>query len=1118
MSFVANGPFSLNKYDTIGEKKDGSAKGVGSSFEPLGVGDFSVGTLDYFKLNDPLWKKTFTLALADNTHDLDADFTDCERSGADREKKFWSKFAFTMAIAGGFNTNGDISDISDGDNPLNYLQTSYSYLNRIPRIYLSDENYCTLGIMYDMIQSGQGSFQFIALNPGDRTLMAAAGEVLSGLLAKFSTDRGIPVIIDTSKGFTKMVEGFNPTAKSLDLHPFCYMRTAATIADPSTTPGVDSMAAKFGTTNVYCEYLTEGGRTVEASDLVGNVKIKYTELTIDSVTAIYAITNGPLGGASDKRTLIANTGTKHPNSINFVKAEFLNAQKTAASTGGFDYPVGLFAKQISVPRADFYKDFNNILNRAKNNAAVRDLMKTYTMGCARKRTSDAAQGDDCDKLPRLTFNGLNPDGKSINADESVTMGVMGVMVTIDRLLFARQLAKCPLAAAILDSGTHMIVYIPSGGRVKTTVAATAQAKSAEGAIPPKLPVPEAPLLTPDQKVDIENRLRNERRFRRSAIRAAKLAQEAVEQAATKLAAPGGSEEEVKRKAKREAKREAEEKEEMEAQTTWAQFFTDFFNSISPTGSGEGGGANNRALQLNGLYQTGGDPTDDLDLSTILSYLYTRGKIKERPSLFGKFTRIIDKIRELFTSGIITFRYYNDKTYNAVYMCNAKDAANIDYSDRYISRFLDGLRAADSVDPFDEGKPINLMDLRSKLEEVIFHIVYWDEEMNIAANFTIVRRNLSKGPVITLIGEGFGETFPISLNHDVVLTDILNPVYDKISEIPLNTVLWGTDAAPGARAVPSKGATLFPGGGGGPPSIIRAPFDKLSSVENLSETSIAVLNSLLKMLRNFETSFINYREGRDVFYNIVDDGFPLKMLPNIVMASSVEVYVFVRLMLNDYTAERAKTINYGLFEYCLYSQKDKNYIYTCLQDIKDYILGTNMYYITPTETDIIPAETQAYFADLFTRTVFVSGQIYLQTYELTNAGNYEAIYKLASDNYLTMGGFHELSEIFMAKISKILEELLPGVLSKYDEPVLDIQNSSKDVGMGLNLGRGTPTKTRLMTPPSPLREGRGGRTTNFKKSIKKQRTRKLTRGKKRRHGKKRTRKHGIKRRHHTRRRI
>ena len=149
---------------------------------------------------------------------------------------------------------------------------------------------------------------------------------------------------------------------------------------------------------------------------------------------------------------------------------------------------------------------------------------------------------------------------------------------------------------------------------------------------------------------------------------------------------------------------------------------------------------------------------------------------------------------------------------------------------------------------------------------------------------------------------------------------------------------------------------------------------------------------------------------------------------------------------------------------------------------------------------------------------MSSQIYSQIYELTNAGNYEAIYKLASDNYLTMGGFHELSEIFVAKTGKILEELPPGVLSKYDEPVLDIQNSSKDVGMGLNLGRGTPTKTRLMTPPSPLREGGGGRTTNFKKSIKKQRTCKLTRGKKRRHGKKRTRKHGIKRRHHTKRKF
>jgi hypothetical protein len=184
----------------------------------------------------------------------------------------------------------------------------------------------------------------------------------------------------------------------------------------------------------------------------------------------------------------------------------------------------------------------------------------------------------------------------------------------------------------------------------------------------------------------------------------------------------------------------------------------------------------------------------------------------------------------------------------------------------------------------------------------------------------------------------------------------------------------------------------------------------------------------------------------------------------------------------------------------------------------------MYYISPTKTDIIPAETQAYFADLCTRTVFLSSEIYSQTYELTNAGNYEAIYKLASDNYLTMGGFHELSEIFVAKTGKILEELPPGVLSKYDETVL--QNSSKgvveegesgkDVGMGLNLGRGTPTKMRFITPLTPSKV-RGG-SSNLKKSIKKRRTRKLTRRKKRGYGKKQSRKRGIKMRRHTKRKF
>jgi hypothetical protein len=240
-----------------------------------------------------------------------------------------------------------------------------------------------------------------------------------------------------------------------------------------------------------------------------------------------------------------------------------------------------------------------------------------------------------------------------------------------------------------------------------------------------------------------------------------------------------------------------------------------------------------------------------------------------------------------------------------------------------------------------------------------------------------------------------------------------------------------------------------------------------------------------------------------------------------MASSVEVYVFVKLMLDDYTADRAKTINYGLFEYYLYSQKDNNYIYTCLQDIKDYILGVNMYYISPAETDIIPDETRAYFADLCTRTVSLSGQIYSQTYDLTNTGDYEAIYQLASDNYLTMGGFHELSEIFMTKTGEILQALPSEVLAKYGEQVTEAVEESKgdDVGKGVGyfLPRG-PTNRAPSQVQARQPTGAGGATTNLKKSIKKHRTRKLTRGKKRYNGKKHTRKRGIKRRHHTKRKF
>ena len=1114
MSFIANGTFSLIPYNEIGPKTDDAAKSAKNSFIPLSSDDLSKTTLDYFNLYEPLWKNEFTLALADNTHDFNEDFTDCERSGAERDKKFWSKFAFTMAVAGGFS-RGAITDISDPTSPLNYLQTNCSYLNRIPRAQLSDENYCTLGAMYDAIREGQGDFYIISFpTQDDKEHMANIGAELSRLLSGFrTTDKGIPVIIDTSKGFTKMVDVFNKREEVEQSDKFCYMRTAATIADPSTTPGVDNMVAKFGIDNVYCEYLEEGGRVVTADDLVGNVQITYTDLHFnsilskdcDQVTATYTITDGPLQDESEERTLVANTGPKHLNSINYVKSEFLNTQRGVASNPVFAYPDKLFGTQILGARSAFYGAFNTMLNAEKANGSVRTLMKTYTMGCARKRTSDAAQGDDCDKLPNLTFHRLNTDGKSLNPAESVTMDQKGVMVTIDRLLFARQVTKCPGAAAILDSGTHMIVYIPGGGAVKAPVKVT-KAGPVKDALdkvrlenaPPRRSEP----LTDAEKTAINNKLRDERRFRRNAV---------VREA------------EIRAKATVDVKAEDNATAEIvsdKEDVSWTDFFEQFFAAIGPAGSGEGrGGANNRDLPLDGLYQTGGDPTaNDLDLSTILSYLYTRED--KRTLFYSRFKKIIDEIRTLFTDGVVTFRYYNDQTYNAVYVCNAKDDGN-DYSDNYIGRYLDGMRAADSVDPFGEGIAPATMAAEVKRGEVIFHMVYWRGAVPMI-DFSIVRYNDTGGnPFIMVRGHGADVGVDPLLKNSVALKTIFAAV-EKAEEEELSVADFLASGP--NKVIPSEGAK-YPDRGGGPPpsitSIFRAPFEKLSSAENLSETNIAVLNSLLNLLRNYETSFINYPEGREVFYNIINDGFPLKMLPNIVMASSVEVYVFVKLMLDDYTADRAKTINYGLFEYYLYSQKDKNYIYMCLQDIKDYILGVNMYYISPAETDIIPDETRAYFEGLCTRTVSLSGQIYSQTYDLTNTGDYEAIYKLASDNYLTMSGFHELSEIFMTKTGEILKALPSEVLAKYGEQMAEVVEESKiedkeDVGKGIGyfLPRG-PTN-RVLTGRMPLVAG--GATTNLKKSIKKQRTHKLTRGKKRGSGKKYTRKRGIKRRHYTKRKF
>ena len=135
--------------------------------------------------------------------------------------------------------------------------------------------------------------------------------------------------------------------------------------------------------------------------------------------------------------------------------------------------------------------------------------------------------------------------------------------------FARQVAKCPGAAAILDSGTHMIVYIPGeGAAVKVAdgkVEPVEQAASKEVATiekeraPPKRPEP----LTPDEKIANNNKLRDERRFRRNALAREAETNEKVAADATVFTVSG------------EAKSADEAASEVQ-DLSWTKFFTDFF--------------------------------------------------------------------------------------------------------------------------------------------------------------------------------------------------------------------------------------------------------------------------------------------------------------------------------------------------------------------------------------------------------------------------------------------------------------------------------------------------------------------------------------------------------------
>jgi hypothetical protein len=256
------------------------------------------------------------------------------------------------------------------------------------------------------------------------------------------------------------------------------------------------------------------------------------------------------------------------------------------------------------------------------------------------------------------------------------------------------------------------------------------------------------------------------------------------------------------------------------------------------------------------------------------------------------------------------------------------------------------------------------------------------------------------------------------------------------------------------------------------NILNANFDFLNSKENLFEKNITILYFLFNLLHAYELSFIGYQEGIDNFYTRIDESYNLSDMIGVTnyIPHNIELYVFLKLLLQDYDEDKANKINYSLFEYYLYNLKDTNKIYSRFQDVKSYFLKIN-YEIEINEDTInllnTNKETLDYFESITKSAIEKAEQIISENYSAGQNSNFEKIFENASKYNLTLKGYTEMKSVFITKTIPIINNMTnKGLLTQYTH-----QDDNKNI-------QNIDTNTREVKPTEELNLYEKAKGINF----------------------------------------
>ena len=214
----------------------------------------------------------------------------------------------------------------------------------------------------------------------------------------------------------------------------------------------------------------------------------------------------------------------------------------------------------------------------------------------------------------------------------------------------------------------------------------------------------------------------------------------------------------------------------------------------------------------------------------------------------------------------------------------------------------------------------------------------------------------------------------------------------------------------------------------------------------------------------------------------------------LIPNKIEFYIFLKLILQDYSEANAGKINYALFEYYLYILKNQYDMYFRFQEIKSYLLKTDYRInVTPEIIETIQKDnikSLQYFYDKIKEATRISQTIKKENYNASQNGNFDIIYKNVNDYSLKLCGFSEMKSSFITKTVDIISSMASKGL------LLNYVNESKNF-IGQNIQMEEPIQTNIVQQAIKIGGKRVSITSNkIRKNKNKSRNKKrITRKKK-----------------------